>query len=187
MRIVHDLELRDLLSDFEVDAFEGEVFRAGSENLDPTAPSMSGGRWAPISDEKTQVSVLYTSIERDGALAEVAYHWGRVYPLPTKSIVVHRLQVRLRRVLRITADRLGQLGLQIAALEEELERTQQIGAICDFLGHDGIVVPRLRWPCDNLVVITNNRSILDPLEVTRVEDVPDWQSWGKKSGVIESG
>lgn len=183
--MVFDLELRDKISEFETDEFEGQVFRAGSGNLDPTAPSMSGGRWAPISDERAQVSVLYTSIERDGALAEIAYHWGQFFPLPTNSIIVHRLQVRLRRVLRITGARLGQLGLKIAALEENLERTQQIGAICEFLDHDGLIVPSLRWPCENLVIFTNNRNILDPLEVTRSEEVRDWRSWAMEFGIIE--
>ena len=60
-------------------AFDGQVFRATRKNIDPLATSRSGGRWMPASVE----SVLYTSMQRDGALPEISFHWSRWTPMPS--------------------------------------------------------------------------------------------------------
>ncbi|MGD9541310.1 hypothetical protein [Methylocystis sp.] len=68
--MIHEQNLVDQLSILPVERFEAEVFRTTSVSADPIAPSISGGRWAPSQDSACEVSVLYTSLERDGAIAE---------------------------------------------------------------------------------------------------------------------
>jgi|ETNmetMinimDraft_26_1059896.scaffolds.fasta_scaffold13480_1 hypothetical protein len=70
--MVHDIELLDKLSSFATTKFDGQVFRAMGVSVNPIAPSINGGRWSPDPNAHTSVSVLYTSLEREGAIAEVA-------------------------------------------------------------------------------------------------------------------
>jgi hypothetical protein len=69
--MIHDQGLVDQLSALAVERFNGEVFRATGISADPLAFSVSGGRWAPAAQDGADVPVLYTSIARDGALAEI--------------------------------------------------------------------------------------------------------------------
>lgn len=73
--MIHDQGLLDQLSAMPVERFEGEVFRATGVSADPLAPSGNGGRWAPAARDGAEVPILYTSFERDGALAEVVPTW----------------------------------------------------------------------------------------------------------------
>jgi hypothetical protein len=66
--VVHDPELLDRLDALPKEAFDGEVFRATRQNLDPLVGSYNGGRWM----RPAAAAVLYTSLAREGALAEIA-------------------------------------------------------------------------------------------------------------------
>ena len=66
----HDAALVDALSRRSVTTFSGEVFRATIPGYDPLTASTRGGRWSTHGGP----SVLYTSLERDGALAEIVFH-----------------------------------------------------------------------------------------------------------------
>jgi hypothetical protein len=68
--MIHDQDLVDQLSALTVERFDGEVFRATGVSANPLAFSLNGGRWAPAAGDGTDVPVLYTSMERDGALAD---------------------------------------------------------------------------------------------------------------------
>lgn len=37
--------------------------------------------------------VLYTSLKREGALAEISFHWSQLSPRPTKPVMLHTLGV----------------------------------------------------------------------------------------------
>ncbi|MEC5325653.1 RES family NAD+ phosphorylase [Aurantimonas sp. A3-2-R12] len=135
---MHDPQLIDVIAGLPREQFSGEVFRATRLNADPTAFSNNGGRWAPSSDGRYSVQVLYTSLARDGALAEVASYLSLLIPLPSKPLCVHRLRVTTTRTLRIVRADFGALGI-IDRLysEREYARTQEIGAIVSFLECDG--------------------------------------------------
>lgn len=70
--MIHDQDLVDRLSELATDRFEGEIFRATRIGADPMAPSISGGRWAPPPEGTPGIYVLYSSLDSDGAIAEVA-------------------------------------------------------------------------------------------------------------------
>jgi len=179
--VIHDLNLLGQLEALEKQPFDGEVFRATRLNLDPLAASTSGGRWAP----RDRVAVLYTSLRREGALAEISYHWAQLTPLPSKPVIVHQLKVSADRTLRLLRGRLEDLGVDMERYPgRSYQRTQEIGAAVAFLGCDGLLVPCARWDCENLVLFTENHALTNTLEVILSEEV-NWQNWARDAGLIE--
>jgi RES domain-containing protein len=180
--VIHDPALLERLSAFGTERFDGEVFRATWRSLDPLAASTSGGRWAP----KGLVPVLYTSLLREGALAEIAFHWSQLTPRPTRPAVLHRLGIAAERRLRLLRADPEELDVDIAQYETiNYHRTQEIGAAVAFLGCDGLIVPCARWSCENLILFTENHRLQNRLEVLSSEEI-DWQSWAQDAGLFDS-
>jgi hypothetical protein len=178
--VIHDPALLEELSGFATEPFDGEVFRATRRSLDPLAASTSGGRWAP----RGVVSVLYTSLLREGALAEISFHWSQFTPLPSKPAILHRLVVSTERKLRLLWADLNQLDVDMTQYESiAYHRTQEIGAAVAFLGCDGLIVPSARWSCDNLVIFTENHSLTGKLDVLSSEEI-DWRAWAQNAGFL---
>jgi hypothetical protein len=174
--MIHDQGLVDQLSALVTERFEGEVFRTTGRSTDPLAFSVNGGRWAPPARDGADVPVLYTSIERDGSLAEVVAYLTQLTPLPlSRPMKVSRLGVSTAKTLRLARVSLEGLGVDMARYgERDYEHTQNIGAALAFLGLDGLVAPSARWHCDNLMIYQTNHMLLNErLEVIEVEDV-DW-------------
>lgn len=179
--MLRDPWLIDQLVNAPTEGFGGDVFRATRRSLDPTTPSTSGGRWAPVDGP----AVLYTSFERDGALAEIAYHWRQFTPRPTKPALVHQLGVRSDRTLKLIRSDLQALGVETGHYEEpNYRRTQEIGAVVAFIGCDGLIVPSARWSCENLILFTDNLVMDVDFERKSVEEV-DWQAWARSAGMLD--
>lgn len=177
----HDGALLERLERLPKESFAGEVFRATRRNLDPLQPSTSGGRWMP----RDVAPILYTSLKREGALAEIVFHWSQLNPMPTRPVVVHMLAVLTHRTLRLVRADLAALGVasdEYARVNPE--RTQQIGAAIDYLGCDGLIAPSARWPCDNLILFTQRFSGDCKLELREQEEVA-WLEWGRAHGVVD--
>jgi RES domain-containing protein len=179
--LIHDPVLLDRLSAFDQIQFDDNVFRATRQSLDPLTPSTSGGRWAP----KDSVPVLYTSCKRDGALAEICFHWAQFTPLPTKPAALHELRVTTKKSLRLLRGNLEALGIDWRLYGEvNYARTQEIGAAVAFLECDGLLAPSARWECENLMLFMDNHSVDDnALEVVKTEAI-DWQDWARKQHII---
>ena len=176
--MTHDRELLDQLSALPQETFDGEVFRATRINLNPLAGSYNGGRWMP----RDTAAILYTSLLRDGALAEIAFHFSQLDPKPSKSVMVHRLRVVTQRALKLIRADLRALSVDDNSYQEiNLVRTQAIGAAVEFLGCDGLIAPSARWLCDNLMVFPERMSTGATLEVITSESV-DWSAWATTAG-----
>lgn len=175
-RKARDLALLDALDAREPEAFEGVVWRIVREGRDPLQGHPSSARWDPGTFD-----VLYTSLERDGALAEIHFHLSRqpVFPSKLRS-VLYRIAVRTKRTLRLTdMEALGRLGVERKRYAELLySRTQEIGDAAYFLGFDGLIAPSARWPCHNLVLFTDRAEAAD-LVVETSEQV-DWEAWRRE-------
>ena len=179
--MIHDQGLVDRLGALPVERYEGEVFRATGLTADPLASSVSGGRWAPTAGDGVDVPVLYTSLERDGALAEVVSYLTLLTPLPSKPLKVARLGVSTAKTLRLARAGLAALGVDMARYgERDYGLTQSIGAALAFLGLDGLIAPSARWPCENLTIFTTNSRLGERLEVIEDEYV-DWQAWARRN------
>lgn len=172
-----DLALLDALDAHAGVPFEGAVWRIVRAERNPTQGYPAGARWDPGTFD-----VLYTSLEREGALAEIYYHLSRQPVFPSKlQSVLYELRVRTKKTL-LLADMaaLEHLGVESETyLSLAYDRCQEIGDAAAFLGFDGLLVPSARWKCRNLVLFTD-RLGSDDLTVIRREDV-DWHAWKARS------
>ncbi len=125
--------------------------------------------------------VLYTSLNPDGAVAEVNFHLSRQPVFPSRiRYRLHRIRVRTTKALRLPdLDAMVPLGVDPARYRELLyEPTQAIGDAAYFLGFDSIIAPNARWSCNNLIMFTDQIPVAD-LEVIESSEV-SWAEWRKK-------
>lgn len=174
-RRARDLALLDQIDAHQGVAFTGDVWRIVRADRDVRQGYPAGARWDPGTFD-----VLYTSLERDGVLAEIHFHLSRqpVFPSKLRS-VLHRLRVSTQRTLKIAdlaaPESLGVNRETYATIS--YERCQEIGDAAQFLGFDGILAPSARWPCQNLVLFADR---FEPDELQLVESEPvDWPTWRK--------
>lgn len=172
-RRARDIELLDALDAHAGVSFEGVVWRIVRSERDVLEGAPSKARWDPGAFD-----VLYTSLEREGALEEIHFHLSRqpVFPSKIRS-VLHQIRVRTAKTLKladlaalsalgITPERYGVLSY---------ERSQEIGDAAFFLGFDGILAPSARWPCQNLILFMDR---IDPGDLAVAESEPvDWDVW----------
>jgi hypothetical protein len=184
--MIRDQDLVDRLAALDTESFDGVVHRATRVGADPTAPSINGGRWArPPTNDDPGTYVLYTSLERDGAIAEVVSFLAALTPPPgPRPIKVTRLAVSTSRTLRLAKSDLEILGVDFAHYgERDYARTQEIGAALAFLGLDGLMAPSARWPCDNLMIFIDNHALTHRLDVRDFEQV-EWRAWARAQGFL---
>lgn len=172
-RRARDIGLLDALDAHAGIAFEGDVWRIVRSERDVLEGSPSRARWDP-----GLFDVLYTSLEREGALEEVHFHLSRqpVFPSKIRS-VLHQIRVRTARTLKLAdLSALSELGISPERYGElSYERSQEIGDAAHFLGFDGILAPSARWWCQNLVLFMDR---IDPDDLKVVDSEPvDWDVW----------
>jgi len=172
-RRARDINLLDALEAHAGVSFEGDVWRIVRAERDVLEGFSSKARWDPGTFD-----VLYTSLEREGALEEVHFHLSRqpVFPSKLRS-VLHRISVRTRRTLKLAdLSALADLGIAPERYGElSYERSQEIGDAAYFLGFDGILAPSARWSCQNLILFMDRMEQGD-LTVRDSEPV-DWGVW----------
>lgn len=118
-------------------------------NYPPTRPNTRGARWNP-----PDVQAIYTSCDRETALAEAEYRLS-LEPVQLRvRRVMYTLKIQLKSVLDITDnDILKKLGINSERLAEpNFTSFQQIGGATNWLGHDGLLVPSARAKGINLVI-----------------------------------
>lgn len=187
MTAPRDRDLIDTLDAMDVKPFSGTVWRVRREGHDPTIFYSGGNRW-----DDGSFDVLYTAMDRDGALAEMRFHLSRGQPvIPSKvRYVLHELAVEVPGVIDITdwafLERfgVGKAGFgKMPYLSRETEYTacQRIGEAIHFLGSDdpgdpsGFIVPNARREGRNLVLLGDYMPFDN---VTHIKDygVIDWSA-----------
>jgi hypothetical protein len=176
---VHDRSVLDALETLDPEPFDSDVWRVARKGRDPLTGSSANGRWGAPGE----LEVLYTSEQRDGALAEVGFRLSLEPVWP--SLIqhqIHILAVRAERTLRLVDMReLGNLGVDVARYETfEYGATQAIAAAAHFLEFDGMLVPSARFACSNLVLFTDRVSHTGHLLLVSSEGV-DWPDWRKNN------
>jgi RES domain-containing protein len=163
--------------------FAASVWRVVTDGFDPLRPGRAGGRW----DDGT-FDVLYTSSERNGALAEAWFHVARGQPIiPSKlSKRIFQIEAELGRVLDLSAEgKLAALGINMATYGQltylqragEYPTLQQLAEIAFFYEYEAIIVPSARWPASNVVIFTERTR---PSQITVVGSEPvDLVAWDK--------
>src|SRR5215813_4013702 len=96
-RVARDLELLDLLEAHQGVPYEGDVWRIVRDGVEVLQGYPAKARWDPGTFD-----VLYTSLERDGSLAEIHFHLSRQPVFPSKLISrLHRISVKTHRTLKL--------------------------------------------------------------------------------------
>jgi len=170
-----DLELIDAIDALPRAPFAGEVWRASREGRDPLVATSSRSRWCDDGFD-----VLYTSLERDGAVAEIHALLAMQPVFPSKlRFFAHRLRVKSAETLRL-ADlaALASLGVETSIYRSrDYSRTQAIADVAYFLGFDGLIGPSARGACLNLVLFADRVSPDDVvLEQSDIAPI-DWHAW----------
>ena len=180
--------LLDAIEDESPSTYSGEVWRVVTDGFEVLRPSRAGGRW----DDGT-FDVLYTSSEKNGALAESWFHAARGQPvIPSKiSKRLYRLEANLTRALDLSSNgKLDELGIAMAGYGRlsYLQRTteyptlQQIAETADFYEYQAIIVPNARWPTSNVVVFTEH---MKPGDLSVLEDeAVDLNAWYIEEGKV---
>jgi len=164
-------------------SFEGVVWRVTWENRDPLAGGTGGGRWHFPND----FEALYTSMEENGAMAEIYYHLSKAPIFSSSHVTINKLHVSAARTLEFAdVGALATLGVSEEAFRKgDTSRTREVGAAARFLDMDGLIVPSARWPCSNLVLFVDR---LPDRSVLRVEETRDvnWPAWREKAEAPKS-
>jgi hypothetical protein len=178
-RRARDLRLLDHVDAYPRRPHSGQLWRVAREGRDPLQASRSVSRWC-----NGQFDVLCTSLQREGAIAEV-YALLSLQPVfPSKVVFqVHRLQVSVQQSLHLVdLPTLGRLGVDVDRYQErEYRRTQDIADAAYFLGFDDLFVPSARWPCTNAALFTDK---IEPavLSIEETEPEPvDWHGWRQRT------
>jgi hypothetical protein len=175
---VHDRSVLDALEKLDPEPFDSDVWRVARKGRDPLRGSPASGRWGAPGE----LEVLYTSEQRDGALAEVGYRLSLEPVWPSQiNHQIHVLAVKTNRMLRLVdMTELERLGVDISRYETfEYGATQAIAAAAHFLEFDGLLVPSARFACNNLALFTDRVSHAGYLQLVSSEDV-DWSDWRNK-------
>ncbi|MGL5840001.1 MAG: RES family NAD+ phosphorylase [Sphingorhabdus sp.] len=170
--------------------FVGDVWRVVTEGFDVLRPGRSGGRW-----DDGSFDVLYTSSEKNGAIAESWFHAARGQPVIPSKIKkrVYKIEVSLNRALDLSGEgKLASVGVAMAGYGRlsYLQRTseyptlQQIAEAAYFYEYQAIIVPNARWPTSNVVVFTEYVKPGD-LSADQGEaiDLNDWFAGEGKTGM----
>lgn len=177
-----DPSLLDTLEALDPVQVDGPIWRVASKGRDPCQCSKGGGRW-----DDTTFDVLYTSMSREGAMAEMYFHLRRGQPImPSKPVYrLHELIYRANNLLDLTNSALlKSLGLDVsnfgklgyANRANEYRQSQQIGEAANYLGYDGIIVPNARWDISNVVVFCE-QSTADLAIDSEDGETIDWTAW----------
>ena len=172
---VHDRLVLDALEKLDPEPFDSDVWRVARRGRDPLRGSSANGRWGAPGE----LEVLYASEARDGALAEVGFRLSLEPVWPSRiQHQIHALAVKTDRLLRLVDMReLEKLGVDVARYETfDYGATQAIAAAAHFLEFDGMLVPSVRFGCNNLALFTDRVSDGGRLQVVSSENV-DWVEW----------
>lgn len=174
-----DLLDPDLLG--AIDSIPGQRFactawRVTWASRDPLAGNEAGGRWSPDS----RFEVLYTSLEPDGALAEVYYHLSRAPVLSSSHMRLNQLEVDLENVLVLTMEQLRELGLDDPRASRIDTKGRAVGEAAFMLDFQGLVVPSARWDCDNLVLFLDRIDLNESIRLEHQAEV-NWPAWRERS------
>ena len=123
---------------------------------------------------------LYTSLERDGAIAEIHALLSLQPVFPSKiRWFAHRLKTAATRTLRLAdLPAAARLGVDVERYStRDYSRTQPIAEAAHFLGFDGVIAPSARWNCLNLVLFAG-RIAPEQIEVLERDERPiEWDVW----------
>jgi RES domain-containing protein len=142
-------DLLDQLQSLKVAPWEGIVYRHMLGDYPPERANTRGARWNP-----PEVAAVYTSLNRETALAEAEYRLGLEPFRPRIKRVIYAIRVKLLEVIDLSGrEDLAKLGIAKTDFEGfDFTACQLIGGAAQWLGSDGMLVPSARHRGTNLVI-----------------------------------
>lgn len=169
---IHDRAILDALEALDPEAFDGTVWQVTRKGREALRGAAVNGR----SSASGEFEVLYTSLEREGALAEIGYRLSLEPVWPSRiEHETHMIHAEAERVLRF-ADlaSLEPFGIDVSRYRMfEYGATQALAAAANFLEFDGLIVPNARFNCANLVLFVERAPSLTLIGTQPV----DWVAW----------
>ena len=175
LRKARDIKLADKLDACPRLPFNGPLWRVAREGRDPLLGARSVSRWCTGAFD-----VLYASLERDGALAEIHALLASQPVFPSKlTFRVHTLTASVPAVLHLAdLKQLAALGVEVARYRErDYHATQDIA--------DAALFPRLRRPDRAERALVGANAVLftdrvDPTALVLADTEPvNWAEWRK--------
>lgn len=161
--MIYPPDMLDILQSAAVSAWSGTVYRHMFGSHPPARTNTHGARW-----NAAGLEAIYTSCERETALAEAEYYISMQPLRPRAKRTLYTIRVSLKNVIDLTApDLLLRLGITDAILSGlDHAPCRAIGSAANWLGHDGLLVPSARRRGGtNLVIYQQDLSTSD-FEVT---------------------
>ncbi len=167
-------EMLDALQEAVISKWKGNVYRHMFGANPPARSSTTGWRWNPA-----MVEAIYTSCERETALAEAEYYIAQQPNRPKAKRTLYTIRVSLSTVADLrAAELLQKLGITLDILRStDYSACQTIGRAVRWLGHYGLLVPSARRDSGtNLVIFQQDLSTAE-FDVMREEVIaPDERS-----------
>src|SRR5229473_3916246 len=148
---IHDRAILDALEALDPEPFRGTVWRVTRRGREPLRGAAAHGRWGASGE----FEVLYTSLVREGALAEIGYRLSLEPVWPSRiEHEIHAISVEAERALRfVDLASLAPFGVDVARYRTfEYGATQALAAAAHFLEFGGLIVPNARFDCANIVI-----------------------------------
>jgi RES domain-containing protein len=160
----------DVLQSARASAWSGTVYRHMFGSYPPARSNTAGARW-----NDTNLGAIYTSCERETALAEAEYYIAMQPLRPRAKRTLYTIHVSLKNVIDLAApgllDRVGITPGVLSGADHIPCRT--VGGAVNWLGHDGLLVPSARRSGGtNLVIFRQDLSATD-FEVTAEEVIAE--------------
>lgn len=172
---IHDRELLDRLEALPAAPFSGTAWRVARRGRDPLLGAAAGGRWSPADAGQ----VLYTSLEKEGALAEIHFRLSLEPVLPSRfELELHQLEIDLRQVVQISGmGELERLGVDARRYgTTQYERTHAVSAAAQFMEYEGMLVPSARSSTLNLVIFLDQLAADSTLSLLHSSAI-DWSTF----------
>lgn len=134
-------DMLDILQTAVVSEWNGTVYRHMFGAHPPVRSNTTGARW-----NEPPLAAIYTSCERETALAEAEYYIGLQPLRPKARRMLYTIRVSLQNVIDLnSAGLLSRLGItdDILAAPDHTP-CRHIAAAVGWLGHRGLLVPSAR-------------------------------------------
>jgi len=172
MYSIHDRELLDAIESLGGRALEKTAWRVTWKTRGVLDVG-GGGRW----NHPSRPDAIYTSLESDGAIAEVHHHLARAPIMSSADKMLHSLEVKTRNTLMLDDMKtLRSLGLTAEMLDsDDPTATRNLAHAAFLLDHDSLLVPSLRWECVNLVIFPDRVPEAE-IKAGEANDI-NWPAW----------
>jgi len=156
----------DILQSAAASAWDGNVYRHMFGAYPPARSNTTGARW-----NEPPLAAIYTSRERETALAEADYYISLQPLRPKAQRVLYEIRVSLRNVIDLTGNGLlPRVGITDEVLSSpDHAQCRRIASAVHWLGHDGMLVPSARRTGGTNLVIYHPDPATEVFEVVRTE------------------